>query len=150
MSIEPVIITESDLRERWGLSKKALAGIRYHQLTENAHWKKEGREIGYTAAGVDALEALLAVQQKDGAETSTVPAPLEATALVIVKTNFLNPRLVLAKKKEAPDPPEILRVFVKNKTHLRPSMVLNQCFPKDEAAGLWEFRGKLPRHPGKW
>ena len=163
MSESPITSTtaEADLVPLYGLPLKRLAAIRHRYLTEEAHWKKRGREIHYTEAGLRALAEHLqaaAPAPADPLATDAPPHPAPAApltaALIITKSRIRNPKLVLAKKSgarpegEGPEtPPEIVRVKVKNNAKLRPGMVLDPCEPLDAANGYWVYRGQLPRKP---
>jgi len=149
----PITFTaEADLAPLYGLPLKSLAAIRHRHLTEEAHWKKIGREIRYTAAGLQALAERL--QAAEPPPAAPVPGPALTAALVITRSRIRNPKLVLAKKSGAavaegePAPaPEIVRVKVKDNAKLRPGMVLDPCEPLDAENGYWVYRGKLPRKP---
>ncbi len=163
MSENPITSTtaEADLAPLYGLPLKTLAAIRHRHLTEEAHWKKRGREIHYTASGLQALaEHLQAAAPPpppadplaiDGPAAPVVPL---TARLVITKSRIRNPKIVLAKKEGAapaegePAPPsEIVRVNVRNNAKLRPGMILEACTPLDVEHGYWEYRGKLPKKP---
>lgn len=155
MQIEPnALITEEELRTRFGLAPRVLAGIRQLELREGEHWKKEGRAVCYTAEGVSFLVERLALVEKKGAPdpppAPPAPEPPALMSIKLTRVRLPNTRIVLGRKAGADLDAPIVRVRVRTSQNLRIGMVLKDCHPFDVENGLWEFRSRLPRFPGKW
>lgn len=164
------LTSEADLRAVYGLTSKVIAAIRHDQLTENEHWKKNGREIGYTKTGREKMAALMAAPEVDPAADTgagaiadplqppgpapdpnapaedAAPAPDPGEPLTVTNCRLINPRIVMAEKENG-DP---VRVKIRPSKNLRKGMILNPCFPVDAENGLYQFAGRMPRFPGKW
>lgn len=151
------LTTEEELRVRFGLAPRVLAGIRQLELREGEHWKKEGRVICYTPEGVEFLRDRLALVEKKGAPDpppagpeATPPAELLPMSITLTRVRLRNTRIVLGRKTGSDASTPEVRVRVRTSQNLRIGMVLAVCHPADPENGLWEFRSRLPRFPGKW
>lgn len=134
-------VKESDLPERYGLTRPVVAGVRTRFMAETVHWKKEGREILLNAAGLALFEEKIGIEKKEAAPVK------EVVELKVVKVPR-NPKMLLAGTLDGAR--KDLRVRVKNNKNFKPGMKLVGCTAVDAEKGYYELKGKPPRRPGKW
>jgi hypothetical protein len=130
-------VLEKQHAEDLGVSRNVLVKLRAQHLIEGEHYKKEGRGIVLTSAGIVELSRHLSVQPSEKKERT----PVDLTVCRLVR----NHRVVIAT-----DGGDDVTVRVRNSANLRRGMILKGCTPVHGQSGLFEFSGRLPRTSGRW
>jgi hypothetical protein len=142
---------ESSVAEHLGLTRNALEEYRARELKKKGDWKKIGRAVALSDAGLKKLLTYLEVGEldcsscvvgKNGAE----PDP-ESVELKVARV-YPNPRLLLA----ATETGELVRVSVPNNVNFRKGMTIKARPFKGPFLNpqLYRLEGRCPRFPGKW
>ena len=132
-----------------GVSRDVLRSHREIDLVKNEDWKKNGRSIVFTSAGVNRLTELMGVEGLKK-EKNAVSEPPEANEITVwVKRHkFPNSKIVLAEKKSG----EEVWVRVKDNKNFRAidyrGERMELSVMKDGAG--WMLNRRCPRWPGKW
>jgi len=143
------LISEEELAHRLGVSRDVLRSHREIDLVKNVDWKKNGRSIVFTTAGVDRLTKLIGVDIPKK-EKNAVSEPAEATEITVwvKRHNFPNSKIVLGEKKSG----EEVWVRVKDNKNFRVidyrGERMELSVVKDGAG--WALNRRCPRWPGKW
>ena len=147
-------VAEDHLHKRLGVAR---SWIRENRGQEGRWWVRTPAGIKWSAAGVDALTALL--RENGGPSEATPPIELMDT-LVVWRSHLPNRRVVLAHREDEQaglvTVQSALTVWVGDSRHFQPGMRLlarlrsGQCFdfvgnPENPAAGR-----RLPRRLGRW
>lgn len=135
-------MNETALAEAIGVNRKELAALRRRALKEGTDFEKRGGAVVYSADGMAAVARALEVEAPDP-EKNGGGAPVEVVLRVTRVPR--NPRIVLATDGTTAD----LRVKVRRNVNFRPGMEV-PALPVPGIDGLFEFRGRLPRRPGRW
>jgi len=143
------LIPEEELAHRLGVSRDVLRSHREIDLVKNEDWKKNGRSIVFTSAGVERLTELIGVEIPKK-EKNAVSEPSEADEITVwvKRHNFPNSKIVLAEKKSG----EEVWVRVKDNKNFRVidyrGERMELSVVKDGAG--WALNRRCPRWPGKW
>jgi hypothetical protein len=124
-----------------GKRKKAGIGAKLAEAEAAAGRVEIGGSSEVECRVENAKEAELVVGSEQGNELIEVE---------VIKP-VANPRLVLAKYVEAGEEQRIL-VYVRRSVNFRAGMKLKLERPVDWASRIrpWEYKGRLPRLPGRW
>jgi len=112
-------VLEAEAAQELGVSRETVRSLRAEHLFENDHWKKKGREIAYTASGVERLRGLVArllsgegqdsTPEKNGApEASQAPIPGVVTAKDAVGQALAQVLSAQSRAAEPPGPGEVV------------------------------------------
>tara|TARA_R100000808_G_scaffold1169_2_gene5526 strand:- start:16121 stop:16576 length:456 start_codon:yes stop_codon:yes gene_type:complete len=147
------MISEKELAHRLGVTRNVLRSHRETDLVKNADWKKNGRVIEYTSAGVESLMKLLGVEgaknEKNGVSERSRPKEM----LVLVAEGF-HPRR-FANSKMLPTVTksgEAVWVRVKDNKNFRAIDYRRERMelPVVWDGRVWVLNRPCPRWLGKW
>lgn len=158
---------ESELQGEIGVSRDKLRWIR-RGLEAGVHFVKEGRNVVYTALGIEAVRGKIGEELgaaigngTDGTDRSNGPVVAD---LVVVRT-VRNPKIVMCERILEAEPggdtnstnghegvpenrkPEVVRVLVQSNKNFLPGMRLRARWAHDD---VWTLEGRCPRWRGKW
>lgn len=147
--------TETELRERLGCPRSALRELRKNAaFPQGQFWEVVGHEVRWSVLGAaKALETLGGVTGADASKNAPSEAPAHAAGpslerLAVVRANFPNPRVVLARRENGAE----VYVRVPDNRNFVPRMRDGSpmTFQAQESAGQWVLVGRAPRWPGRW
>ena len=135
---------------RWlGVSLRRVRVVRRRELAEGTDWRVVDKEVVYTKAGLERLQARLGaaglVLEPRAEERAEPVAPVgpPKRAKATVKKVYHNSRLILVA---LPDEQAAV-VFVRDNSNFAPGMVVEVTH--DARLNRWQYCGRLPRQKGR-
>ena len=160
-----LIYREAVVARLLGVAKSVLPRLRTSSLTEGDHWKKEGRAVKYTEAGMVALLGLLTSTSEDGRESVAGQEGLDVQAFCL-RAAEQSARKPTRKKKSARLCELLVKRFYRNRRMIGADLdgVLQRVMVRDGSefvkgtliecvqvkGSLWRFCGRIPRSRRNW
>ncbi len=139
------LTSEASFAEQLSIPREVVRELRQRALSSPTHFVKKGAAVWLTASGVDMLLAAL------GEKKSPLPPPAAPVALIVLQ-QVQNPRVVLARREDAP--PGAAALVLAVPTHREGGRETNHFTPglrvaaRHRDGARYDYAGPRPRFRG--
>jgi len=138
-------IPETDVAKKTGITPEAIAALRKNEAIHDEHWKKNGRQIVWTALGVQWLSQRLSVAPVALSAPVATPEKKERRLFFVAKLP-MNRMVLLAcpdrERKQAP-----VTVRVRSNEKFSPGTAI--FAEPTSGPNIWSYVGRYPTFKGQ-